>query len=63
MANKCDICGRMLQFGHAVSHSKRRTNRPWGMNVQKHTLYVNNTRLRLWVCTRCLRTMNKQRKA
>ena len=63
MANKCDICGRTLQFGHSVSHSKRRTNRPWGMNVQKHTVYINNTRVRLSVCTRCLRTMNKQAKA
>ena len=63
MANKCDICGRTPQFGHNVSHSKRRTNRMWGLNVQKHTVFVESVPVRANVCTRCLRTMNKQTKA
>lgn len=63
MANKCDICERTPQFGHNVSHSKRHTNHMWGLNVQKHTVFVDTVPLRLYVCTRCLRTMNKQEKA
>lgn len=63
MANKCDICGRTMQFGHNVSHSKRRTNRSWGLNIQKHRVFVDNTPVSLAVCTRCLRTLNKQKKA
>jgi large subunit ribosomal protein L28 len=63
MANKCDICGRTPQWGHNVSHSKRRTNHMWGVNVQKHTVFVDNSSVRLYVCTRCLRTLNKQAKS
>jgi large subunit ribosomal protein L28 len=63
MANKCDICGRTPQWGHNVSHSKRRTNHMWGVNVQKHTVFVDNTSVRLYVCSRCLRTLNKQAKS
>lgn len=63
MANKCDICGRTPQWGHNVSHSKRRTNHMWGVNVQKHTVFVDNTSVRLYVCTRCLRTLGKQAKS
>jgi large subunit ribosomal protein L28 len=63
MANKCDICGRTPQWGHNVSHSKRRTNHMWGVNVQKHTVFVDNTSVRLYVCTRCLRTLSKQAKS
>ncbi len=60
MANKCDVCGRTPQFGHNVSHSKRRTNRMWGLNVQKHLVYLDKMPKRMYVCTRCLRTLNKQ---
>jgi large subunit ribosomal protein L28 len=60
MANRCDICGRTPQFGHAVSHSKRAANRLWSLNIQKHTFYVNGKAIRLNVCARCLRTQHKQ---
>jgi large subunit ribosomal protein L28 len=63
MANKCEICQRTPQFGHNVSHSKRRTNHMWGLNVQKHTVFVEGVPVRLYVCTRCLRNMNKHAKA
>jgi large subunit ribosomal protein L28 len=63
MANKCDICGRTPQFGHNVSHSKRRTNHMWGLNVHKQTVFVDAVPVRAHVCSRCLRTMNKQSKS
>ncbi len=59
MAGKCDICGKEPQFGHNVSHSKRRTNRLWMPNIQKATLTVNGVNKQLNVCSRCLRTQQK----
>jgi large subunit ribosomal protein L28 len=56
---KCDICGKGLQFGHNVSHSKVRTNRHWKANIQKTTVMVENRPVSLKVCTKCLRTMRK----
>ena len=56
---KCDICGKSLQFGHAVSHSKRHTNRQWLANIHPANIVVDGQSKRLKVCTRCLRTQNK----
>lgn len=58
---KCDICGKGPQFGHNVSHSKRRTNRQWKPNLQKLTMMIAGKRKRLTICTRCVRTLNKTR--
>jgi large subunit ribosomal protein L28 len=59
LAGKCDICGKIPQFGHNVSHSKRHTNRRWMPNVQKTTVYNGDQAVRLQVCSRCLRTLRK----
>ncbi|MHB1295662.1 MAG: 50S ribosomal protein L28 [Anaerolineae bacterium] len=56
----CEICGKGPQFGHNVSHSKRRTNRHWLPNVQKVTLDVDGKPTRVCICTRCLRTLHKK---
>ena len=37
----CEICGKGRQFGHNVSHSKRRTNRSWRPNIQKVTTLID----------------------
>ncbi|MBI2887891.1 MAG: 50S ribosomal protein L28 [Chloroflexi bacterium] len=59
MAGKCDVCGKGPQFGHNVSHSKRRTNRSWQPNTHKKALLLNGVQRRVSVCTRCLRTLAK----
>jgi len=59
MAIRCDICGKGPQFGHNVSHSKRRTKRRWLPNIQRVTIRDGQTTRRLHVCTRCLRTLHK----
>ncbi|MHB0859500.1 MAG: 50S ribosomal protein L28 [Anaerolineae bacterium] len=59
MMAMCEICGKGPQFGHNVSHSKRRTNRRWLPNVQKMTLEVEGKTRKVSICTRCLRTRNK----
>ncbi|MCR4779884.1 MAG: 50S ribosomal protein L28 [Ruminiclostridium sp.] len=58
---KCEICGKGVTFGIAVSHSHRRTNRPFRPNVQKVKALVNGTPCRVNVCTRCLRSGKVQR--
>ncbi len=60
---KCEICGKGPQFGHNVSHSKRRTNRRWLPNIQRATIEVDGRVQRVSICTRCLRTYNKAAKA
>ncbi len=56
---KCDLCGKGPQFGHNVSHSKRRTNRLWAPNIQNVTVEIDGALRRLRLCTRCLRTVTK----
>ena len=60
---KCEICGKGPQFGHNVSHSKRRTNRRWLPNIQKATIEIEGRVRKVSICTRCLRTHNKTAKA
>ncbi len=62
MAGKCDICGKGPQFGHNVSHSKRRTNRMWMPNIQRAMVQFGQEQRQLNVCTRCLRTQQKPAK-
>ena len=59
VAGKCDVCGKGPQFGHNVSHSKRRTNRMWQPNTHKATIVVKGAARRVNICTRCLRTAAK----
>ena len=59
---RCEICGKGPQFGHNVSHSKRRTNRQWSPNIQKVLVEVDGLPRRVMMCTRCMRTMNKASK-
>lgn len=58
---KCEICGKSQVFGIKVSHSHRRSNRPWKPNVRKVKAMVGGTPMRVNVCTRCLRSGNVTR--
>jgi large subunit ribosomal protein L28 len=40
MSAKCQITGRTVGFGNAVSHSHRRTKRTWRPNIQAKTYWV-----------------------
>jgi large subunit ribosomal protein L28 len=56
---KCEICGKSPQFGHNVSHSKKATKRQFKPNVQRVRVEIDGQERRMYLCTRCLRTMNK----
>jgi len=60
MAN-CEICGKTPQFGHNVSHSNRATNRRFDANIKRMLLELNGRRRRVYICTRCLRTLRRSR--
>jgi large subunit ribosomal protein L28 len=56
---KCEICGKAPQFGHEVSHSKRATKRQFKPNLQRRRLEIDGQIRRVYICARCLRTLNK----
>jgi large subunit ribosomal protein L28 len=55
LAFKCAVCGKGPQYGHNVSHSKRRTNRRFLPNLQIGRVRIAGRVTKARVCTRCLR--------
>lgn len=53
---KCSVCNKGVVFGNAVSHSHRRSNRPWKPNIKRVKAMVDGTPRHIHVCTRCLRS-------
>ena len=53
---KCEFCDKGVSFGIKVSHSHRRSNRPWKPNVKRVKAVINGTPRHVYVCTRCLRS-------
>lgn len=56
MAYKCQLCGKGIQYGHNVSHSKRRTRRVFKPNLHRVRILVEGKMKRMRLCTRCLRS-------
>lgn len=56
---KCERCGKGPQFGHNVSHSKRRTNRKFMPNIQRATVIENGRAKRMYLCAKCIKTLQK----
>jgi large subunit ribosomal protein L28 len=46
--------------GHNVSHSMRHTKRQWQPNVQKRRVFIDGEYKKIYICTRCLRTLTKE---
>jgi large subunit ribosomal protein L28 len=63
MGARCDVCLRKPQYGHNVSHSTRRTNRRFKVNVQHRRVVLDGRARNVYICTRCLRNMVKVQKA
>ncbi|GAB4565184.1 MAG: 50S ribosomal protein L28 [Anaerolineae bacterium] len=56
---KCERCGKGPQFGHNVSHSKRRTKRQWKPNIQRTVVIENGQVVRRYLCAKCVKTLQK----
>ena len=59
MSSRCDVCRRTSQYGHTVSHSNRKGNRRFLVNVQRRRMVINGAPQRVNICTRCMRTLVK----
>ncbi len=64
MAARCDLCGKGTAFGQNIRHKSTgrwerkasRTKRTFKPNLQRHSLVRDGRKVRMRVCTRCLRT-------
>ena len=62
MAKVCHNCGKKPAFGNSRSHSMVATKRRFNPNLQKVRIIDKERKLRVYVCTRCLKS-NKVTKA
>jgi large subunit ribosomal protein L28 len=60
MAARCELTNKGKQFGHNVSHSKRRTNRIWKPNLQKKTFVVDGEKITMHISAQAIRTLRKK---
>jgi len=56
VARSCEVCGKAPAHGRQISHAHNVSSRLWYPNVQRLKVIVGKTRLRMRVCTRCLRS-------
>lgn len=62
MSRHCQVTGAVPGFGHAISHSHRRTKRRFDVNVQNKTYWVPSLgrKVTLRVSPRGIRTIDKR---
>lgn len=56
MAYQCDICGKKPRVANNVSHSNIKSKRRQKPNLHPVRALVDGRKVRLRVCTRCLRS-------
>ena len=61
MGQVCEICGRGPNFGQSRSHSNRATKRKQRPNIQKVHAWKDGRKVRMKVCTRCLKAGKVQK--
>ena len=47
--------------GHNVSHSNVKTNRTFGVNVQKVSVEIDGKEGKEYLCTKCIKTSKKSK--
>lgn len=62
MSRNCQVTGATPSFGHAISHSHRRTKRRWNVNVQSKRYWVPSLgrTVTLRVSARGIRTIDQR---
>ncbi|MCX6766005.1 MAG: bL28 family ribosomal protein [Candidatus Moranbacteria bacterium] len=58
MSKVCSICGRMAKSGISRSHSNIASKRKFSINLQSKKIKGKRAK----VCTRCIKTMSKEKK-
>ena len=56
----CEISGKGKLYGHNVSFSQRKTRKVFKPNIQKRTLVVDGSKIKVNVATSTLRTLKKK---
>jgi large subunit ribosomal protein L28 len=58
---KCESCGKIPVFGHAVSHAKNRTQRQFRPNLQKVSVLdaKSGKMVQKVMCTKCIKALGK----
>ncbi|MCD6413822.1 MAG: 50S ribosomal protein L28 [Elusimicrobia bacterium] len=59
MSRICSICGKKPLSGNNRSHSNRASKRRFGVNIQKIRYRLNGKVKRGYVCTSCLKKVEK----
>ena len=59
MSKVCEICGRGKMSGKTVSHSNRKANRTWDLNLQETTIVKDGKETKVRACTKCIKTNRK----
>lgn len=59
---KCDNCTKGIMWGHRVSHAKNRTNHIFKPNLQYTRVLVNGKKVRMRLCTKCIKLSRKNDK-
>lgn len=57
----CQHCGKGVLKGHKVSHAKQRTRKFSKPNLQTAKIMVNGVRRKMLLCTKCLKTLKKEK--
>lgn len=62
---RCEICGKTTVFGNKVAHDRmyinRRSPKKIKPNLQRMKIQTPGGVRQITVCTRCMRTMRKQK--
>ncbi len=56
---KCEICGKKPMSGNNRSFSEKKSKRQFKPNVQRVSFHESGRKVRMYVCTRCLKTTAK----
>ena len=56
----CAICGKGVQFANMVSHAKNSVHTIRRPNLHTHRLKIGDESLKLRLCSKCKRQMNKK---
>ena len=59
---RCEICLKSGMSGNNVSHSNRHTKTRFMANVHKQTVFHDGKNIKVKICSRCLRSVNKSPK-
>lgn len=55
MAKVCEICGKKPISGNNISHAHNRTRRRWLPNLQSVHANMNGKKVKMKVCTSCIK--------